>query len=37
MLINEDLTQTIQIMGTLCVCVWIAWLCIGDDDGPRTK
>ena len=31
-----DLTTTVQIMGTLCVCVWIAWLIKNDNDGgPR--
>jgi|LWDU01.1.fsa_nt_gi hypothetical protein len=36
-MLDDNLTQTIQIMGSLCVCVWIAWLCMNDDDkgGPR--
>ena len=33
----EDLTTTVQIVGTLCVCVWIAWLLMNDDDGPTAR
>ncbi|SVC23109.1 uncharacterized protein METZ01_LOCUS275963 [marine metagenome] len=32
----EDLTTTVQIVGTLCVCVWIAWL-VNNDDGPSAR
>ncbi|SVB54983.1 uncharacterized protein METZ01_LOCUS207837 [marine metagenome] len=26
------LAQTLQIMGTLCLCVWLAWYMDNDDN-----
>lgn len=35
-MLDDNLIQSIQIMGWLCVCVWIAWLIMNNDNDPKS-